>query len=75
MAGEQKRLDAKLEWLAAYPQLRKKYKRAVSQHNALLEDPEELVRCGHISKKIVPHAKAFKGNEFLFLKLMTDECI
>ena len=44
VAGEQKRLDAKLEWLAAHPQLRKKYKRAVSEHNALLEDPEELVR-------------------------------
>ena len=58
MAGEQKRLDAKLEWLASHPQLRKKYKRAVFEHNALLEDPEELVRWDHISKRFCATSQA-----------------
>ena len=80
VARQQKRLDARIQWLAAFSQVssdvvidlscdfnvandwtiftaintlsslthmlqsRKKYKKAVSEHNALLEDPAELLR-------------------------------
>jgi len=43
-SSDQKRLDAKLQWLGAFPQLRKKLKKAVAEHNSLLDEPELLVR-------------------------------
>jgi len=75
VAEEQRRFDAKVSWLAASPQLRKKYKKAVTQHNQLLEDPELLVRKEiHTFPESVDHSIAFARNLTQLLHIGRQNC-
>jgi len=75
VAEEQGRFDAKVSWLAALPQLQKKYKKAVAQHNQLLEDPETLTRKEiYTFTESVDHSIAFVKNLSQVLQAGRQKC-
>ena len=44
LAKEQKHLKSQIQWLRVFPELRKKYRRAVREHNDLLSNPGAVVK-------------------------------